>query len=141
MPSSTTLAAHVKTNGSAGQCSGSPPSLRARFPAEERHRLLVEWNQTATNYPLDKCVHELFEAQVQRTPEAGAVVCSTEELTYRELDDRPNHLAQRLIQQGVGPETLVGLCVERTAEMVVGLLGILKAGGAYVPLEPSLPPE
>ena len=104
----------------------------------ERHQLLFEWNDTTTEYPRDRCVHELFEEQVERTPDAVAVVFE-EQLTYRELNRRANQLARHLRGLGVGPEILVGICVERSLEMVVGLLGILKAGGTYVPLDPSYP--
>src|SRR5215210_4539118 len=107
----------------------------------ERHQLLFEWNDTATEYPRDRCVHELFEEQVERTPDAVAVVFEDQQLTYRELNRRANQLAHHLRALGVGPETLVGICVERSLEMVVGLLGILKAGGAYVPLDPAYPEE
>ncbi len=105
----------------------------------ERHELLVEWSETDANYPRDKCIHELFEAQVERTPEAVAVEFGGQRLTYGELNRRANQLAHHLRGLGVGPEVLVGLCVERSLEMVVGLLGILKAGGAYVPLDPAYP--
>ena len=105
----------------------------------ERHRVLVEWNDTAAAYPHDACLHQLFEAQVERTPDAVAVVYEDQRLTYRELDRRANQLAHYLRARGVGPEVLVGLCVERSLEMMIGLLGILKAGGAYVPLDPSYP--
>ncbi|MFL5663118.1 MAG: non-ribosomal peptide synthetase, partial [Ktedonobacteraceae bacterium] len=107
----------------------------------EQYRLLVEWNATQAAYPKDKCLHQLFEAQVERTPDAVAVIFKSEQLTYRELNGKANQLAHYLLQHGVGPEVLVGLCVERSLEMVVGLLGILKAGGAYVPLDPTFPPE
>ena len=107
----------------------------------ERHRLLVEWNDTRREYPRDKCVHQLFEEQVARTPEAVAVVFEDQQLTYRELNARSNQLAHYLRDLGVGPEMLVGICLERSLEMVVGLLGILKAGGAYVPLDPDYPAE
>src|SRR5215211_4668803 len=107
----------------------------------ERHQLLVEWNDTATEYPRDRCVHELFEEQVESTPDAVAVVFEEQQLTYRELDRRANQLAHHLRTLGVGPEVLVGICLERSLEMVVGLLGILKAGGAYVPLDPAYPEE
>jgi amino acid adenylation domain-containing protein len=107
----------------------------------ERHRVLIEWNDTAAAYPHDSCLHQLFEAQVERTPDAVAVVYEDQRLTYRELDQRANQLAHYLRARGVGPEVLVGLCVERSPEMMIGLLGILKAGGAYVPLDPSYPPE
>jgi aspartate racemase len=105
----------------------------------ERHQLLAQWNKTATDYPQDRCIHELFEAQVEQTPEAIAVVFENQQLIYRELNARANQLAHCLRKRGVGPEVLVGVCLERSLEMVVGLLGILKAGGAYVPLDPTYP--
>ena len=105
----------------------------------ERHQLLFEWNDTVTKYPRDRCVHERLEEQVERTPDAVAVVCGDEQLTYRELNRRANQLAHHLLTLGVGPEVLVGIYVERSLEMVVGLVGILKAGGTYVPLDPSYP--
>jgi aspartate racemase len=115
----------------------------------ERHQLLAEWNDTKADYPRDQCIHELFEAQVERSPEAVAVVFPArgsgpgedQRLSYRELNRRANHLGHYLKKLGVGPETLVGICVERSLEMVVGLLGILKAGGAYVPLDPGYPKD
>ncbi|MGE5305217.1 MAG: condensation domain-containing protein, partial [Alphaproteobacteria bacterium] len=107
----------------------------------ERRQLLIEWNDTEREYPRDRCVHELFEAQVERSPDAVAVVFEDKQLTYRELNARANQVAHYLIKLGVGPETLVGICMERSLEMVVGLLGILKAGGAYVPLDPAYPKE
>jgi amino acid adenylation domain-containing protein len=107
----------------------------------ERHQLLIEWNDTHRDYPKDKCIHELFEEQVEKTPDAIAVVFEDQQLTYRELNTRANQLAHYLQRLGVGPESLVALCVERSIEMIVGLLGVLKAGGAYVPLDPSYPKE
>ena len=107
----------------------------------ERHQLLGEWNNTSTAYPQDTCIHQLFEAQVARTPDAVAAIFEAQELTYRELNGRANQLAHHLRALGVGPEILVGICVERSFAMVVGLLGILKAGGAYVPLDPTYPQE
>jgi len=107
--------------------------------AVELHQQLVEWNDTSTNYPADACIHELFEAQVERSPDAIAVVYEDEQLTYRELNARANQLAHYLRSLGVGPEVLVGICVERSPNMVVGLLGILKVGGAYIPLDPAYP--
>jgi amino acid adenylation domain-containing protein len=107
----------------------------------ERHQLLVEWNNTTKEYPFDKCIHQLFEEQVTRSPDAIAVVFEGEQLTYRELNQRANKIAHYLGTLGVEPEVLVGICVERSLEMVVGLLGIFKAGGAYVPLDPQLPHE
>ena len=106
----------------------------------ERHQLLVEWNDTAADYP-DTCIHELFEKQVEKTPDAIAVAFERQQLTYQELNIRSNQLAHHLRQLDVGPEALVGICVERSLEMVVGLFGILKAGGAYVPLDPAYPSE
>src|SRR5271165_1819759 len=107
----------------------------------ERHQLLVEWNQTQQDFPRSKCIHELVEEQAGHTPEAVAVVFESTQLTYRELNHRANQLAHHLQKLGVGPDTLVGICLERSLEMVVGLLGILKAGGAYVPLDPGYPKE
>ena len=107
----------------------------------ERYQLLVEWNDTRANYPKDSCIHQLFEAQVERLPDAPAVVFEDEHLTYRELNTRANQLAHHLRALGVGPDALVGICVERSLEMVVGLLGVLKAGGAFVPLDPAYPKE
>ncbi|HEU4508037.1 MAG TPA: amino acid adenylation domain-containing protein [Pyrinomonadaceae bacterium] len=107
---------------------------------EERAQVLTEWNSTAA-YPQDKCIHQLLEQQVDRTPDAIAVVIDHAQITYRDLNDRANRLAHHLRGLGVGPETLVGICVTRSIEMVVGLLGILKAGGAYVPLDPAYPHE
>ncbi len=112
-----------------------------RHTDAERHRLLVERNDTRTDHPRDKCIHELFETQVAKTPDAIAVVFAHRQLTYRELNSRANQLAHYLRKLGVGPETLVGICMERSMEMVVGLLGILKAGGAYVPLDPTYPKD
>jgi amino acid adenylation domain-containing protein len=107
----------------------------------ERSRLLTEWNDTGVEYPQDKCIHELFEEQVGRMPDAVAVVFEDQNLTYRELNRRANQLAHHLRELGVGPEVLVGICLERSLDMIVGLYGILKAGGAYVPLDPSYPRE
>jgi amino acid adenylation domain-containing protein/FkbM family methyltransferase len=104
---------------------------------DERRRMLLEWNDTAADFPRDACVHCLFEAQVERTPEAPAVIFGDEQLSFRELNERANRLAHYLRRQGVGPEVPVGLCVERSTVMLVGLLGILKAGGAYIPLDPG----
>ena len=120
---------------------GQPISRLPLLTEDERHQLLVEWNNTARDYPADRCVHQLFEEQVERTPDAVALVFEDQELTYGELNARSNQLAHYLQSQGVGPETLVAICMERSPEMVVGLLGILKAGGAYVPLDPEYPAE
>ncbi|MBW4637352.1 MAG: amino acid adenylation domain-containing protein [Gloeocapsa sp. UFS-A4-WI-NPMV-4B04] len=109
--------------------------------AAERQQLLVEWNNTEKDYSCNQCIHELFEAQVNKTPEATALVYQDEQLTYKELNDRSNQLAHYLQKLGVVPEAKVGICVERSLLMVVGILGILKAGGAYVPLDPIYPSE
>jgi amino acid adenylation domain-containing protein len=109
--------------------------------AAEQQQLLVDWNATQAPYPQDTCFHQLFEQQAARTPEAVAVVFAQQHLTYRQLDERANRLAHHLRALGVGPEVLVGLCLERSLDLLVGLLGILKAGGAYVPLDPTYPPE
>ncbi len=105
----------------------------------EREQLLVTWNDTAADFPADVCVHALFEQQAERTPERVAVACDGRSLTYRQLNECANRLAHALIEHGVVPDALVGLCVERSPEMLVGILGILKAGGAYVPLDTTLP--
>ena len=109
--------------------------------AAERRQLLLDWNDTKADYPEEKCIHEWFESQVQRTPERIAVVCGSRQLTYRQLSRRSNQLAQRLRCLGVGPEVLVGIHMEPSLEVVVGLLGVLKAGGAYVPLDTTYPSE
>ena len=107
----------------------------------ERRQLLVEWNDTESEYSQSQCIHQLFEAQVEQTPLAVAVSFKEQKLTYQELNARANQLAHYLQAMGVGAEVLVGICVERSIEMVVGLLSILKAGGAYVPLDPAYPQE
>ncbi len=107
----------------------------------EQQQLLIDWNNTEVDYPVDKCIHQLFEEQVERTPDTVAVIFEEQELTYNELNCRANQLAHYLQSLGVKPDELVGICVERSLEMIVGLLGILKAGGAYVPLDPDYPLE
>ncbi|WP_281404514.1 non-ribosomal peptide synthetase [Pyxidicoccus fallax] len=121
----------------AGQRVGDLPMM----DAAERQRLLVEWNDTTAAYPREACLAELFEAQAARTPDAVAAECGEARLTYGELDRRANQLAWYLRGRGVGPGTPVGLCVQRSLELVVGMLGILKAGGAYVPLDSTYPRE
>ncbi|HWS86559.1 MAG TPA: amino acid adenylation domain-containing protein [Pyrinomonadaceae bacterium] len=108
---------------------------------KERQQLLAEWNDTRREYARAGCLHELFEQQAQRTPAAPALSFEGEELSYAELDARANQLAHYLRESGVGPEVMVGMMLERSAEMVVAILGILKAGGAYVPLDPEYPQE
>src|SRR6185312_2972608 len=107
----------------------------------EYRQLVVDWHATRATYPTEKCLHTLFETQVERTPDAVAVVYQDEQLTYAELNHRANQLVRCLHRLGVGPEVLVGLYMERSLELVIGLLGILKAGGAYVPLDPRYPQE
>ena len=109
--------------------------------ATERHQLLYDWNDTGTAFPADKCVHQLFEEQVARTPDAVAVVFEDEELSYAQLNARANRLAHYLRELGVKPDERVAICLERGFEMIVALLGVLKAGGAYVPLDPDYPIE
>jgi amino acid adenylation domain-containing protein len=120
---------------------GRPVSELPLLTKGERQQLLVEWNDTQTDYPKDKCLHELFEAQVERAPEAVALVFESERLTYGDLDRRANQLAHHLQRLGVGPEVLVGVYMERSLETVIALYGILKAGGAYVPLDPEHPAD
>lgn len=108
---------------------------------KEQHHHLFQWNNNARPYLIDKCIHSLFEEQALRTPEGSALVFGNDRLTYRDLNQRANQLAHHLQHLGVGAESLVGICVERSLEMVVGILGILKAGGAYLPLDPSWPKE
>lgn len=107
----------------------------------ERRKILVQWNDTARDYPRESCVHQLFEQQVERSPQAAALVFRDERITYAELNQRANQIAQYLRQVGVRPETRVGILLERSVEMPVALLAILKAGGAYVAFDPSYPPE
>ena len=113
------------------------PLLRAG----ERYQLLEAWNDTRVEYDLNISLHQLIEAQVDRTPDAAAVLFEAEQLSYGELNRRANQLAHHLRSLGVGPETLVGIFMERSLEMVIGLLAVLKAGGAYVPLDPAYPEE
>lgn len=122
----------------------NPEQLVSQLPlptAQEKQQLLVEWNNTYTVYPSDQCIHHLFAAQVERTPDAVAVVFGEQQLTYQELNTRANQLAHYLQKLGVKPGVLVGICVERSVSMVVGLLAILKAAGAYVPLDTEYPKE
>jgi amino acid adenylation domain-containing protein len=109
--------------------------------AQERYQLLVECNNTQADYPQDLCIHQLFEMQADRTPDAVALVFGEERVTYRELNLRSNQLARYLQKMGVGAEVLVGLCCGRSLDLIVGMLGILKAGGAYLILDPSYPAE
>ena len=119
----------------------TPVLTLAMLPAPEQQLLLEQFNATAAEYPAHKLIHELFEEQVERTPQAVAVIGGDQHLSYVELNAKANQLARYLKQQGVGQDRFVGLCVERGVDMVVGLLGILKSGGAYVPLDPSYPQQ
>ncbi|HSN96720.1 MAG TPA: amino acid adenylation domain-containing protein, partial [Candidatus Nanopelagicales bacterium] len=125
------------------ECIVAGPERRIRelsiLPVSERRRMLEEWNATTVEYPEDRCIHELFEAQVEQDPDAVALTFESAQVSYRELEKRANQLANHLRAMGVGPGKLVGLCVNRSVEMVVGALGVLKAGGAYVPLDPTYP--
>jgi len=125
-----------------GGCAADPGRRLSELPLltpREEHELLVGWNETARDFPRRAPLHQLFEGQVGRTPEATAVCSGDQRLTYRELNRRANQLAHYLRKRGVGPEVPVGICLERSAEMLIGLLGVLKAGGAYLPLDPTNP--
>src|SRR6185369_17163464 len=108
---------------------------------QEEEQQLAAWNDTSSEYPRDACIHQLFEAQVVHTPEAVAVSFGEQQLSYRELNSRANQLAHYLRSMDVGPEVCVGVCLERSVDLVVTLVAILKTGGAYVPLDPSYPLE
>jgi len=107
----------------------------------ERQQLLVEWNQTQADYPQQTCIHQLFEAQVKRVPDSIAAIFADQQITYGELNARANQLARHLQALGVGPDVLVGICVDRSLDVMVALLGVLKAGGAYIPLDPAYPQQ
>jgi amino acid adenylation domain-containing protein len=107
----------------------------------EQQQLLAQWNKTKTQYSTEKCIHQLFEEQVEKTPDTVAVIFENQQLTYLELNQKANQLARYLQKLGVQPETKIGILVERSLEMIIGILGILKAGGAYVPIEPTYPQE
>jgi natural product biosynthesis luciferase-like monooxygenase protein len=111
------------------------------LPEAERRRMLVDWNDTEGDYERDLCIHALFERQVEKSPQSPALVFENRQLTYSEMNRRANRLARRLREFGVGPEVTVGLCAERSIELIEGILAILKAGGAFVSLDPALPKE
>jgi amino acid adenylation domain-containing protein len=119
----------------------SPAAHLSILTAEERRKLLFEWNDNRRDFPKNLCIQQLFEAQVSRTPNATALIFGERRVTYRELNNRANRLARHLQKLGVEPESLTAICVERSIEMIVGILAILKAGGAYVPLDPNYPRE
>ncbi|CAD5967368.1 non-ribosomal peptide synthetase [Planktothrix agardhii] len=127
-----------------GGIAANPQARISQLPLlteSETNQLLIEWNNTQIDYPEYKCIYQLFEEQVKRTPDAVAVVCSEQKLTYNELNCRANQLAHYLRKLGVKPDELVGICLERSLDMIVGLLAILKVGGAYVPIDPDYPQE
>jgi amino acid adenylation domain-containing protein len=130
-----TLLSNIATNPY--QNLGELPLLTA----DEQHQMLIEWNHTAADFDQQICIHQLFESQVEKTPEAVAVVFESEQLTYQELNFQANQLAHQLKELGVKPGVLVAVYLERSLEMIAAVLGILKAGGAYVPLEPNFPQE
>src|SRR5215510_855319 len=117
------------------------PAVSLQLDQADIHKLLIEWNNTASEYPRNCCVHELFAEQAARTPAADAVVMGDDRLSYKQLNDYANQIAHYLRSIGVGAEVVVGLCVERSLEMIVGILGILKAAGAYLPLDRNYPDE
>jgi amino acid adenylation domain-containing protein len=121
--------------------SQQPISELPLLTSAERQTLLVDWNHTQVDYPQAACIHHLFEVQVQKTPDAVAVVFGDEQLTYQELNQQANQLANYLQKLGVQPDVLVGVCVQRSLAMIVAILAILKAGGAYVPIDPNYPQE
>src|ERR1700736_2790564 len=129
--------AGIMDTGAAGENLREVPSSGSA--ERKRHQFLVGWNETAADYPKDKCMHQLFEQRVQENPEAIALVRGAEQLTYGELNRRANRIARLLRTLGVRSNALVGICMHRRMEMIIGLLGSLKAGGAYVPLDPTYP--
>lgn len=115
--------------------------MASALSEEEYTQIVIEWNATKRDYPYERCLHQLIEAQVRQTPDTPAVIFEGEQLSYRQLNEQANQLARYLQRLGVGPEVIVGVCLERSLELVVALVSILKAGGAYVPLDPDLPAE
>jgi non-ribosomal peptide synthetase component F len=117
-----------------------PPSSELQvLTIDGQHEMMAEWNSTQADYPRDKCMHELFEQRVSETPNAIAVVCGSQQLTYHEVNRKANQLANYLRKLGAGPDSLIGVCMYRSLEMIIGILGTLKAGAAYVPLDPAYP--
>ncbi|HEV1995803.1 MAG TPA: amino acid adenylation domain-containing protein [Candidatus Acidoferrum sp.] len=133
---------HLQTLlGAAAVEPGKPIDELPILTPAEREQILIAWNDTAADYPTNRCLHELIEAQAGKTPDATAVIFEQQKVSYRELNARANRLAHHLEKVGVGPEVLVGVCMERSVDLVVALLGVLKAGGAYVPLDPEYPKD
>jgi amino acid adenylation domain-containing protein len=126
---------------SMSQAPDLPLAKLEMLSAEERQRILFAWNATERPFPDTACLHALFERRARDAPDAVAIVVDGAEITYRELNERANRVAHRLIELGVRPDTPVGICIERTQHMPAGVLGILKAGGAYVPMDPSYPAD
>ncbi|RCX18353.1 amino acid adenylation domain-containing protein [Anaerobacterium chartisolvens] len=120
-----------------GQCISELPLM----PEAEKQQLLVEWNKTDRVYSSSNCIHELFEARVEQSPDSIAAAFEEKTLTYRQLNEKANQLAHLLQEKGVGPEKVVGIITERSIESIVGILGILKAGGCYLPIDPAYPNE
>ena len=136
------LLGHYRTLLEAVTTDADQPVAELPLLAEaERHQMLVEWNNTRADFALDRCVHQLIEAHAVARPEAVAVVCHEHRLTYGELNERANQLAHYLQRRGIGPEKFVGICADKSVEMIVAVLGVLKAGGAYVPLDPNHPAD
>ncbi len=136
------MAEHFRTLlGGVVQRPGTPVSELPLLTENDRHRLLVEFNGTARVYPTQLCLHDLVAQQARSTPEAIAITCGGESVTYSELNARSNQVANYLLERGAGPDVLVGLCCRRSAPMLIGMLGILKAGSAYVPVDPNYPRE
>ena len=135
------ITAQIETVIAAFQASGETLAARTPLmPPAEEQKVLRDWNQTAVDYP-DVCMHQLFEAQVEKTPDAVALVFENESFTYGDLESRANQLAHVLLSKGVGPDVLVGLYMDRRPDLVIGVLAIHKAGGAYVPLDPAYPAD
>ncbi|RKH34044.1 non-ribosomal peptide synthetase, partial [Corallococcus llansteffanensis] len=136
------MASHFRAFAEALVAQPEAPLASVSFLSEdERRQLLVDWNDTHADFPDGACVHELFAAQARKTPDAVALRFGDAHLTYRQLDERSNQLAHALVALGVGPDTPVALCLERSFELLIALFGVLKAGGAYVPLDPAYPRE
>ena len=108
---------------------------------KEKKQILIDWNNTTVDYPQDKCIHQLFEEQVIQTPDNIAIVFEEEKLTYKQLNEKANQLANYLVKQGVKSEILVGICCDRSLQMIIAILAVLKAGGCYMPIDPNYPQE